>query len=443
MRDGRCTMGKRFLWVGDAVLPTGFARVTHNVCTPLVEKHGWDGHVLGINYDGDPGHGYPYPIYPASTGGDLYGKRRLGVLARHLKPDIICILQDPWVVCDYLDLDVPPEIPIVAYMPVDGQNIARASGLNGLATGIWYTEFGKKEALAGGYRGPCDVIPHGVDTSVYTPGDRNQARQDLGLEAALAVRKVAIEDAFIVMNINRNQPRKRLDLTIQVFAQWWHKAGRPANAFVFFHCARVDLGFDLVQLARWYGVQQQIIMSNAKYSAKESVREADLANMYRAGDLGLTTTRGEGWGLTTLEGMACRRMQAVPRFAALAEWAKDAVQFAEVSHIMVEPRVNIIGATPSVTQMVQILDRVYHDAPFREHWADKAYERAIRPEFQWSSVSARFNDVFTRVVSEGAHTHADDLSQQASGGVNETPAPVLGPDAEEFIGTEEVGHVSP
>ena len=40
----------RLLWIGDALVPTGFATVTHAVLNHL--QHEWDVVVSGINYDG-------------------------------------------------------------------------------------------------------------------------------------------------------------------------------------------------------------------------------------------------------------------------------------------------------------------------------------------------------------------------------------------------------
>src|SRR3990167_3151178 len=86
----------RLLWIGDAVVAPGFARVTHSVLHYLQDK--WDVTVLGINYNGDP-HSFDYKIYPAlraqdfSLGGDQIGLHRLPELCASVKPDAIAALQ--------------------------------------------------------------------------------------------------------------------------------------------------------------------------------------------------------------------------------------------------------------------------------------------------------------------------------------------------------------
>ena len=67
----------RLLWIGDALVPTGFATVTHAVLNHL--RHDWDVVVSGVNYDGSE-HKLPYPVMPAWQGGDMWGMNRFAHL---------------------------------------------------------------------------------------------------------------------------------------------------------------------------------------------------------------------------------------------------------------------------------------------------------------------------------------------------------------------------
>lgn len=375
------------LWVGDAVQPTGFSRVTHNVLAQLHEK--WDVHVLGINYSGDP-HPYPYPIYPAMLGGDPFGIGRFGDIVRRLNPEVVCILQDPWIAAKYLNTDAPPDVPIVAYMPVDGKNLAMAPAVNGLETAIWYTKFGQYEAERAGFTGRSEIIPHGVDTSMYYPGDVEEARATLGITQTIG------KDAFIIGNINRNQPRKRLDLTISAFAAWWHNAGKPSNAYLYLHCSRYDIGYDVVQLARYYGIAKRMIMSKVKLQPGESISENAMRIMYQSLSAQMSTTMGEGWGLTTHEGMACGIPQIVPEWAALSEWCRGAVSYVSIdSYQSTAKGVNVIGGVPSMEALLKAIDRAYRDNSWRKEFGRRALECATREEFQWPSVGREFDRVLT------------------------------------------------
>ena len=80
---------------------------------------------------------------------------------------------------------------------------------------ISFTEFGAYEFLKAGINRPITVIPHGLDSGVFYPKDKKEARKELKLS----------EDIFICFNGQRNQPRKRIDITIAAFAQF--AVGRP------------------------------------------------------------------------------------------------------------------------------------------------------------------------------------------------------------------------
>lgn len=152
----------KVLWIADAVVPSGFARVTHSVLERL--RHEWDVHVLGMCYNGDP-HDYEYPIYPAIVGGDNMGLGRVRQLIARIRPDAVVINHDPWVVEKFAQF---VDRPIVTYTPVDAPNFRRTSAaiMSKYAHCVFYTEFGLTEARKAGFSGRASVIGHGVDTDL-------------------------------------------------------------------------------------------------------------------------------------------------------------------------------------------------------------------------------------------------------------------------------------
>lgn len=79
------------LWIGDALVPTGFATVTHSVLDHL--RQDWDVVVSGVNYDGSP-HGLPYRVMPAWQGGDMWGMNRFQALCAEFAPAAVVINND-------------------------------------------------------------------------------------------------------------------------------------------------------------------------------------------------------------------------------------------------------------------------------------------------------------------------------------------------------------
>lgn len=377
---------RKLLWVGDAACDSGFARCTHQTLDVLRET--WDVVVLGLNYYGEP-HAYPYRIFPAfRPGQDFFGVKRLVDLVNKEQPALIVIQNDPWNIPAYMQQLVEYGGHVVGAIAVDGLN-CRGRALNKLDRAIFWTRFGQEEAVKGGFTKPSGVVPLGVDLAIYTPGNRVAARRALGLGPVP-------DNAFIVGNVNRNQPRKRLDLTIAYFAEWVRERDIK-DAYLYLHVAPTgDVGYNCEQLAAYHGIGQQdgyplgrLILSEPEVFTGSS--EAQLAATYQAFDVQLSTTHGEGWGLTTMEGMACGIPQIVPDWSALGEWPGDAVLKVPCTTTAAN-NTNVIGGVADKDATIATLDALYqsHHGQVWARYRQRGLELVRRPEYRWPAVGAVF-----------------------------------------------------
>jgi D-inositol-3-phosphate glycosyltransferase len=376
-------MKRRLLWIGDAACESGFARCTHHTI-PGLQRAGWDVSVLGLNYRGDPHPQYQYDIYPCWPGGDLFGVKRLNEIMAIVKPHMIVIQNDPWNIPSYLrelaGTENPP--PVVGAIAVDGKN-CRGRDLNGLATAIFWTQFGQREAIKGGFFGPSAVVPLGVDQSIYTPGDRRAARHAMGFQGAVL-------DGFIVGNVNRNQPRKRLDLTIAYFADWVKRYAID-NAYLFLHVAPTgDKGIDCKQFAAYHGLYGRVIL--AEPEPYHGLTEEMLANVYRSFSVMCTTSQAEGWGLPAMEGMACGVPQILPNHSAYTEWPGSAAVLVDVNDepAVTPNKVNVIGATPSRERTIDALNMLYNSEEVWKHYRDAGLELVSAQKYRWDVIADEF-----------------------------------------------------
>jgi D-inositol-3-phosphate glycosyltransferase len=386
---------RRLIWNGDAVAATGFAKVTHHILDVL--RHTWEVHVVGINFHGDLSMAdrerYPYPIYPADLGGDSWGIGRLEEKIPEIKPDLVVIQNDPWNVVEYAKVLRPFNVPVAAYMPVDGQNVKNARQLTGLDMAIFYTEFGLNEARACGYQGPGEVVPLGVDLTTYYPQDRADVRKALGFG-----KKNLPDDIFVVGNVNRNQPRKRIDLTIAYFAEWV-SSHDIKNAYLHLHMAPTgDRGWNLAQLCRYYGIEDRLIITSEDMDIGIGVDESTLSRIYGAFDVQMTTTQGEGWGLTTMEGMACGIPQIVPDWSALGDWTGAAVIKVPCTEIAVTPaEINVIGGVPDRQAMISALDHLYRHPEAREELSSRGLALVEQGCYRWEAVGEEFGRILDTI----------------------------------------------
>jgi glycosyltransferase involved in cell wall biosynthesis len=368
----------RLLWIGDALVPTGFATVTHAVLNHL--RHDWEIVVSGVNYDGGD-HDLPYRVMPARQGGDMWGMNRFQDLCTEFDPAAVVINNDWWNVAQFAKI-APAGVPVIGYMPVDGGNLdpAAMAELNKLHAAVWYTGFGHREACAAGFTGRRQIIPHGIDTEIFRPLDRVAARRSLRLDVP--------PGAFIVGNVNRNQPRKRLDLTIQIFAAWIKQHG-VTNARLLLHCAEKDTGWNLRKVAAYYGVADRLILTGT-----EDIRDLQdvhrLRLVYNCLDVQVTTTLGEGWGLTTMEGMACGIPQIVPDASALGEWAAPAVKI-PCSRTLIHTEINTTGALVDEAPFVAALQSLYQSKATRSRLAAQGLAHVRSEAFRWENVVGQFH----------------------------------------------------
>lgn len=401
--------------IGDAVVPSGFARVIRSIFEPL-QNH-FEMHQLATRYDGSA-HDYPWKLYSAAKGQSRYGYDQIVPLLEQIRPAIVFLLYDIPFQVPYLEQlrKVAPQPKIVFYSPVESGPIAPEimQRLNGLSRYVLFTEYGRREIAETlkvvreqdpAFQFPdLEVIPHGVacdkffplagssdDESASIPGRRLEARRQMKLDDAEHL------EAFIVLNANRNMPRKQIDLTMQGFAEF--AKDKPVNVKLYLHMATEDTGWNVLILAKRYGIFDRLIMTQADNS-RPTFSDEQLNLLYNACDVGITTVTGEAWGMVSFEHAATRAAQIVPRHTSLADLWAGAAEFVEPVGKLTYPG-NLTHAhlvTPE--GVAAALQRLYDDHPRREALAEAAYRNANRPELSWTAIAERWRCLFNEVLAE-------------------------------------------
>lgn len=398
----------RILIIGDATAPTGFGRVIRSIFEPLHKD--FELHQLATRYDGRP-HDYSWKLYPAAQGKSVYGYDQVVPLIAAIKPELVFLLYDISFQVRYLEElhKASPQPKVIIYSPVEAGPIAPeiTQRLAGVSRYVLFTEYGRTEIAKSletlriehpDFQFPeLEVIPHGVDTDRFYPlGDDDKEIPSRRIEAR---RVMKLDDAdhlnaFIVLNANRNMPRKRIDITMQGFAQF--ARDKPANVKLYLHMATEDSGWNVLILAKRYGIFDRLIMTQAD-NCRPQFSDQQLNLLYNACDVGITTTTSEAWGMVSFEHAATRAAQIIPRHTSLADLWEGAAEFVDPVMTLTYPG-NLTDAhivTPE--RVATALQRLYDDVEYRNALANAAWVNATRRELNWSSIAMRWKRLFDEV----------------------------------------------
>ena len=389
----------KLLWVGDLAAMTGFGRVGGAVLPRLRDEY--EIVVLACNWHGDPVPEQElFKMYPASNRFQQapFGEERIREIVEREEPDVICTLNDPWIATDQYrriqDLHQQKKFKFCGYLTMDSYNWVSGIDpcINDWDALISFTEFGAYEFIKAGIRKPISVIPHGLDSEKFYPMDKKEARKKLGLT----------DDVFIVLNGNRNQFRKRIDVTISAFAKF--AVGRP-DARLYLHMGLKDQGWDVMPVfaremqKNGLDPNGRIIMS-ANTPNPPNVSVEMLNWIYNAADVGVNTTKGGGWELVNFEHAACRVAQVVPDHTSTKEIFEGYGKLIRCDHVDVDTNFGREMPCPSDTHLAELLTELYENPQERLETAERCYQRVTDTAFQWDTVAAEFHKVFQEVLDD-------------------------------------------
>ena len=400
----------RLLWVGDSpAVSTGFGRVSQGILEGLYQTGKYDVSVLGINHQiGDP-HRYEgmFRIYPARAKGNVYGFNRVQEVIAKEKPDIIMLNNDLWIVAEYVK-EIPENNRIITYSPVDALPvqpdwIETLEKVNARVT--TYTEFAKK-GITDAKEIPVDIIGHAVDTDEFYP-----------MEDARKFMANIPPDCFIIQNVNRNQPRKRLDLFLKAMQLWLSRLPKSdrENVNFYYHGTLRDVGWNLVQLAQRWGIDDRFLITDQTHiTPAQGVPLGMLCKIYNCADVHVMTSMGEGFGLSPFESAACGVAQVVPAHSACKELWEDKAQLINVDHWEVlTGGINTEGGVIDVEHLVSILDDLYHNREKTKEYGRIAYDYVQRKEFTWNYIANRFDRIIQERMEDGDSSLSKKFSAEA------------------------------
>lgn len=251
-----------------------------------------------------------------------FGFAQLPDIIRKKQPHVVMIYNDMAVVTKFLEAirakAVPRNFKIWIYCDqvYNTQLQAYIDILNRDADLVFtFSNHWKKVLKDQGVTRPMDVILHGFDSKQFFPIPKELARKQLGLPT----------DAFLFLNLNRNQPRKRLDLMLMAFVELIVKYPTKPIFLMSITDKGEKGGWWLFEIFKreleLRKVPFELFAPRLLISTQDmSFSDHDINVLYNIADVGMNTSEGEGWGLCNFEQMGCAVPQVVPDIGGFKEF---------------------------------------------------------------------------------------------------------------------------
>jgi D-inositol-3-phosphate glycosyltransferase len=385
---------------------TGFTRVLEALLPELAKvfRITW----FGVGYRG-AGFDWSEHVHVQPTnlhGGDLVGAYEARLRWDELQADAVFALNDIWYLIHYSRelAGVLNGVPMIGYLPLDGHlcNPADIEELIGFERLITYTESAATDLRAAlkqiGIDTPVSRAGHGVNLASFHPLDPEPECFNLTRRMQRAQDYFGLaEPSIVILNASRPDPRKRIDLTLEGFANLVR--GRPANIHLCLHQAFAHAQFvePLREQARALGIQDRILWHPATPGV---ISDDELNRLYNACAVGINTAAGEGFGLVSFEHAAAAVPQIIPNQPALAELWGDSALRLPVESVKTDFS-PLLMCQVKPDDVATTLSSLLDDTQQYARYAKAAFTRTQQSDLHWDDVAAKIRGSLLECVPDG------------------------------------------
>lgn len=404
----------KVLWFSDAGCTTGFARVTHSIGERLVEDFGHEIHVLAVNYRGDswpcerPGHDHvtPLRLYRPNSlrADDIYGKTRVIEMLAKIEPDVVVTTSDPQIVLGFLfgNQQYDPERillryrPIMSYIPCDGVHLPSdwVNLLPKVTNIVAMSRWGQQT-----YEG-SKLVYHGLDPELWWPIWEKPKVTSSGTVCktkADCKRAFGIDpDRFLVGRVDTNSGRKDYPALVKAL---WPVMKKYADIDAWFHCedenALSGVRFGAM-LSREPDIDPKRFSFPGLHSSFEGWLQQDMNVLLSAFDMFVSTSRGEGFGLTLLEAAACGIPIIAQNVSAIPEVVGPGGILLEPGGFITPPS-GQDNWLPDIPAFSAAIERLYLSSGMRRDLGKAGAEHA--KSFSWDVAASLFDGFITELAN--------------------------------------------
>jgi glycosyltransferase involved in cell wall biosynthesis len=234
---------------------------------------------------------------------------------------------------------------------------------------------------------PVEVLKYSVNSTISRSIPTELARNNVGLP----------RDIFLFQTFQKNVPRKRLDLLITAFVKLIVKFPiKPI--FLLILADKGDKGgYNIFEIysreLKLANASIELFGNRLMLSSANCLPDTELNVLMNAGNVGITCSDGDGFGINALEHLSCGVPQIVPDIAGYSEFCgKNNALLVKPSHSTYLPMVYSptggIGQEVSSDDLSKQMERYVFDDDMRKNHAQNARDviKEYTPEKSYANL---------------------------------------------------------
>lgn len=334
-----------------------------------------------------------------------FGVNEIKKFVEASRPDVVVVFNDVHVMCTLIDqlkdANCRKGFKLIAYVDqvYMSQRKEFVKFINSHAdAAIAFTPYWETNLRKIGITIPTFNLRHGFNPMSMYPLPRHVARKYLGLP----------DTDFIVLNLNRNQPRKRWDKCMQVMAEVLARC--PGSNIKLLVATDMTGAFDLKEvfereLGKW-GISLETGMRHiVTLTSPQRLSDLDINALYNATDVGINTCDGEGFGLCNFEHAAVGVPQVVPALGGFLDYFDStcATMIEPCTTFYVDGSRDIVGGEAQLCDQKGFVDGIvaYHADPVMRAEHGRRARRKILDAYGWENVAGKLCDIVETVCGGG------------------------------------------
>lgn len=275
---------------------------------------------------------------------------------------------------------------------------------------ILFTKYWENIIKSQGLKVPTFCLEHGFNSQVYFPIPKNIARQYFNIN----------NNDFIILNLNRNQPRKRWDICLKAFSEIISRY--PEQPIKMLIGTAIQGSWNLIEIferelskrgiSLEEGIKHLIILDNP-----QKLTDEETNMLYNVADIGINTCDGEGFGLCNFEQGGIGIPQVVSRLGGFIDY------FDDNNSMLIDPKMSyyvdstrdIVSGEALLISYEDVVDAVityYSEKTLRIEHGKKIRENILK-NYDWNNIACKLRDIIKSITPQqekNEDTHKKEIS---------------------------------